>query len=83
LTLDEASFLPSGRSVDLLALNGALNELSRLDGQQGQIVELRFFGGLSIAETGRILDLSPATVKRHWTSARIWLHRELSRASHP
>lgn len=83
LTLDEAAFLPGGRNVDLVALNGALNELSRLDGQQCQIVELRFFGGLSIAETARILSISPATVKRHWTSARIWLHRELSRASNP
>jgi RNA polymerase sigma factor (TIGR02999 family) len=83
LTLDEAAFLPGGRNVDLVALNSALNELSRLDGQQVQIVELRFFGGLSIAETARMLSISPATVKRHWTSARIWLHRELSRTSHP
>jgi RNA polymerase sigma factor (TIGR02999 family) len=83
LTLDEAAFLPGGRNVDLVALNSALNELSRLDGQQVQIVELRFFGGLSIAETARMLGISPATVKRHWTSARIWLHRELSRTSHP
>ena len=81
LTLDEAAFLPGGRNIDLVALNGALNELSRLDAQQCQIVELRFFGGLTIAETARILSISPATVKRHWTSARIWLHRELSRAS--
>jgi RNA polymerase sigma factor (sigma-70 family) len=83
LTLDEAAFLPGGKNVDLVALNSALNELARLDGQQVQIVELRFFGGLSIAETARMLDISPATVKRHWTSARIWLHRELSRTSHP
>ena len=83
LTLDEAAFLPGGRNVDLVALNRALNELSRLDGQQVQIVELRFFGGLSIPETARMLGISPATVKRHWTSARIWLHRELSRTSHP
>jgi RNA polymerase sigma factor (TIGR02999 family) len=83
LTLDEAAFLPGGRSVDLVALNRALDELSRLDGQQVQIVELRFFGGLSIPETARMLGISPATVKRHWTSARIWLHRELSRTSHP
>jgi RNA polymerase sigma factor (TIGR02999 family) len=83
LTLDEAAFLPGGKNVDLVALNSALNELARLDGQQVQIVELRFFGGLSIAETARMLGISPATVKRHWTSARIWLHRELSRTSHP
>jgi RNA polymerase sigma factor (TIGR02999 family) len=83
LTLDEAAFLPGGRNVDLVALNRALDELSRLDGQQVQIVELRFFGGLSIPETARMLGISPATIKRHWTSARIWLHRELSRTSHP
>jgi len=83
LTLDEAAFLPGGKNVDLVALNSALNELALLDGQQVQIVELRFFGGLSIAETARMLGISPATVKRHWTSARIWLHRELSRTSHP
>jgi RNA polymerase sigma factor (TIGR02999 family) len=83
LTLDEAAFLPGGRNVDLVALNSALDELSRLDGQQVQIVELRFFGGLSIPETARMLGISPATVKRHWTSARIWLLRELSRTSHP
>jgi RNA polymerase sigma factor (TIGR02999 family) len=83
LILDEAAFRPGGRNVDLVALNSALNELSRLDGQQVQIVELRFFGGLSIPETARMLGISPATVKRHWTSARIWLHRELSRTSHP
>jgi RNA polymerase sigma factor (TIGR02999 family) len=83
LPLDEAAFLPGGRNVDLVALNSALNELALLDGQQVQIVELRFFGGLSIAETARMLGISPATVKRHWTSARIWLHRELSRTSHP
>ena len=82
LTLDEAAFLPGGRNVDLVALNRALDELSRLDGQQVQIVELRFFGGLSIPETARMLGISPATVKRHWTSARIWLHRELSRTLH-
>jgi RNA polymerase sigma factor (TIGR02999 family) len=83
LTLDEAALLSGGRNVDLVALNSALNELSRLDGQQVQIVELRFFGGLSIPETARMLGISPATVKRHWTCARIWLHRELSRTSHP
>ncbi len=80
LTLDEAVFLSRGRDVDLVALDGALNELSRLDTQQSKIVELRFFCGLSIAETAGILSISPATVKREWATARVWLHREMSRS---
>jgi RNA polymerase sigma factor (TIGR02999 family) len=80
VTLDEAVFLPGGKDIDLVALDCALNELSRLDGQQSQIVELRFFGGLSIAETARILGISPATVKREWATARLWLHREMRAA---
>ena len=79
LTLDDAVFLSRGNDLDLVALDDALNELSRLDAQQGNIVELRFFGGLSIAQTAQILAISPATVKREWTMARVWLHREMSR----
>ena len=81
LTLDEAVFLPGGRDLDLVALDGALNELSRLDAQQSRIVELRFFGGLSIAQTAEVLSISPATVKREWATARVWLHREMSRTA--
>jgi RNA polymerase sigma factor (sigma-70 family) len=55
--------------------------LAKLDPQQCRIVELRFFGGLSIEETSRVLGVSPATVKRHWTTARIWLHDEISRVN--
>lgn len=66
------------RPIDLLALDDALNGLAQLDPQQSRIVELRFFGGLSIEETAEVLKLSPATVKRHWETARVWLHRELS-----
>jgi RNA polymerase sigma factor (TIGR02999 family) len=81
LTLDEeAVSLPGGINLDLVALDDALNELSRLDAQQSRIVELRFFGGLSIAQTAHILSISPATVKREWATARIWLYREMSRA---
>jgi RNA polymerase sigma factor (TIGR02999 family) len=79
LTLDDASAPVKGRAVDLIALDDALNGLARLDRQQSQIVELRFFGGLSIERTAELLGLSPATVKRHWATARVWLHRELSR----
>jgi RNA polymerase sigma factor (TIGR02999 family) len=81
LTLDEAVFLRAGRDLDLVALDDALNELSRLDAQQSQIVELRFFGGLSIAQTADLLSISPATVKREWVTARVWLHREMSRTA--
>jgi RNA polymerase sigma factor (TIGR02999 family) len=80
LTFDEAVLLPGGTDVDLVALDGALNELFRLDAQQSKIVELRFFCGLSIAETAEVLSISPATVKREWATARVWLHREMSRA---
>jgi len=65
-------------SIDLTALDDALNELAKLDRQQGHIVELRYFGGLSIEETSRVLGLSPATVKRHWATARLWLHQQMS-----
>jgi RNA polymerase sigma factor (TIGR02999 family) len=81
LTLDETVFVSGGRDLDLVALDGALDELSRFDAQQSQIVELRFFGGLSIAQTAKVLGISPATVKRDWVTARFWLHREMSRSA--
>jgi RNA polymerase sigma factor (TIGR02999 family) len=83
ITLDRAVALPQKRDVDLLALDDALDELSRLDPRQGRIVELRFFGGLSIDETSEIMGISPATVKREWTTARAWLHREMSGGAGP
>jgi RNA polymerase sigma factor (sigma-70 family) len=64
--------------VDLLALDEALDGLERIDSQQRRIVELRYFGGLSIEEAAQVLGISPATVKREWRMARAWLHRELS-----
>jgi RNA polymerase sigma factor (TIGR02999 family) len=67
-------------AVDVLAVDEALTRLSLLDPQQGQVVELRFFGGLSIDETSQALSISAATVKRDWTTARAWLRRELDRA---
>lgn len=78
LTLDEQVTLPQTRSVDVVALDEALNGLAQLDQQQSRIVELRFFGGLSIDETSAVLGVSPATVKRDWATARVWLHREIS-----
>jgi len=78
LTLDDATSLVKSKSVDLVALDDALNGLAKLDPQQSRIVELRFFGGLSIEETSRALGISPATVKREWATARVWLQHEMS-----
>jgi RNA polymerase sigma factor (TIGR02999 family) len=69
----------SGSSVDLLALNEALDRLAKMDAQQSQIIELRYFGGLTIEDTSEFLGISPATVKRSWASARAWLLREMNR----
>jgi len=63
--------------VDVLALDAALEKLAALDPQQAKIVELRYFGGLTVEEAAEALDISPATVKRHWTLARAWLKQEL------
>ena len=77
LTLDPDVALPQTRDVDLVALDDALNQLAILDPQQSRLVELRFFGGLSIEETSVVLSVSPATVKREWATARAWLQREM------
>jgi RNA polymerase sigma factor (sigma-70 family) len=66
-------------NLDVIMLDDALKNLADLDPQQSLIVELRFFGGLSIEDTSEVLGVSPATVSREWTSARAWLHREISR----
>lgn len=81
MELDEsvAAAHSPNQEVDLLALDEALDRLAKLDRQQSQIVELRYFGGLSIEDTSEFLGISPATVKRSWASARAWLLREMSR----
>jgi len=81
VTLNDALLVDEGQrdGVDLVALDQALGRLADLDPGQARIVELRFFGGLSIEETAEAMALSPATVKRHWTVARAWLLRELER----
>ena len=79
LSLDEALEAPGGQGVDLVALDQALKELEQLDPQQSRIVELRYFGGLSIAETATAAGVSPATVKRDWVTARAWLRRQIGR----
>ncbi len=80
LTLDDNLAFKT-RSVDMVALDDALNELAKLDQQQCRIVELRFFGGLSIEETAQAMSLSPTTVKRHWATAKLWLHHQISRTA--
>jgi RNA polymerase sigma factor (TIGR02999 family) len=79
LTLDEAVAMPKKQELDLIAVNDALNSLAALDPRQSRIVELRFFGGLSIEETAEVLEISRATVTREWATARLWLHREMNR----
>jgi RNA polymerase sigma-70 factor (ECF subfamily) len=70
---------PAGKTdVDLLSLDAALHKLAKLDAQQSRIIELRYFAGLSIEDTSQFLGVSPATVKRSWTSARAWLLREMN-----
>lgn len=75
--LEEASLVSKDRTAEILVLDQALTRLSQVDRQQAQIVELRFFGGLSIEETAELLVISPATVKRDWSVAKAWLAREL------
>ncbi|HEY7285733.1 MAG TPA: sigma-70 family RNA polymerase sigma factor [Vicinamibacterales bacterium] len=73
---------PQARPVDVVALDDALNALAHRDAQQAQIVELRFFGGLTIEEAAEALGISPATVKRDWAMARAWLSREMRKDRH-
>ena len=77
VTLDEGLMAGGERSIDLVALDEALERLAALDPEQARLVELRFFGGLTVEETAEAMDISPATVKRHWAVARAWLAREL------
>lgn len=81
LSLDEALATAKEREIDLVALDDALQTLAKLDERQSRMVELRFFGGLSIEETSEVLGVSAPTVKREWASARAWLFREISRGS--
>src|SRR5262245_11526538 len=78
MTFDEGLIVSDERSAQVVAVHEALEELSKIDSRKGQIVELRFFGGLSIEETADVLAVSPGTVMRDWTLAKAWLHREMS-----
>ena len=81
LALDEAEEQPQAADVDIVALDDALNSLAEMDAQQSRVVELKFFGGLSIEDTAEVLGVSPSTVKRDWVTARAWLYRELDRSA--
>jgi RNA polymerase sigma factor (TIGR02999 family) len=73
--------LPINGDAELLALNDSLDELSRIDERQGKIVEMKFFGGLSAPEISEALGISRATVERDWATARVWLHRQMSKTT--
>ncbi|HEY3026544.1 MAG TPA: sigma-70 family RNA polymerase sigma factor [Pyrinomonadaceae bacterium] len=78
VTLDEAIIVADDSGTDMVALDEALNSLSELDSRQSKVVELRFFGGLTNEEVAEVLKVSEGTVRRDWTLARAWLHRELA-----
>ena len=77
VSLEEAGEVGGGRPTDLVALDDAMNALARLDPRKARVVEMRFFGGLSVEETAEVLNVSPVTVMRDWSTARAWLYREL------
>jgi RNA polymerase sigma factor (TIGR02999 family) len=78
IALDDAITFAAERDLDLFALDEALSQLETFDERQSRIIELRFFGGLSIEETAEVMKLSPATIKNEWTMARTWLYKKMS-----
>lgn len=78
VALDQAALVGADADVDLVALDDAMTALARVDPRKMQIVEMRFFGGLSVDETAEVLGISPVTVKRDWRMAKAWLYRELA-----
>jgi RNA polymerase sigma-70 factor (ECF subfamily) len=81
LSLDEALIISPEPGADLIALNDALQTLAVFDERKSKVVELRFFGGLSVEETAEVLSVSPVTVMRDWGLAKVWLLRELDKAN--
>jgi len=77
VSLEEAALVGGKRAADLVALDDAMNALARLDARKVQVVEMRFFGGLSVEETAEVLKVSSVTVMRDWSTAKAWLYREL------
>ncbi|HXC70301.1 MAG TPA: sigma-70 family RNA polymerase sigma factor [Pyrinomonadaceae bacterium] len=80
LELDEAMVISQQKAAEVIALDDALKQLALLDPQQSRIVELRFFGGLTVEEAAEVLQVSPATIKREWSTAKAWLYHELAKA---
>ena len=79
IAFDEAAVVGEGRAADLVALDDALKTLADIDPRKAQVVELRFFGGLSVEEAAEVLKVSPVTVMRDWNTAKAWLYRELAK----
>lgn len=78
VSLDEVAVVGSDRAADLVALDESMNALAQIDPRKAQVVELRFFGGLSVDETAEVLKVSSITVMRDWSSAKAWLYREMT-----
>jgi RNA polymerase sigma-70 factor (ECF subfamily) len=78
VSLNEGAAVFADGQADMVALDDAMNALALLDSRKAQIIEMRFFGGLSVEETAEVLKVSPATVRRDWSIAKVWLYRELS-----
>ena len=78
MSLEQAAVVGGDEDADLTALDDAMNALARIDSRKVRVVEMRFFGGLSVEETAEVLKVSPITVKREWRAARAWLYRELT-----
>ncbi len=83
VSLDDLQELPDSNEHDVVALSDALSGLATVDARMGQVVELRFFGGLTVAETADVLNISPETVMRDWKTAKAWLLREIGRGHTP
>jgi RNA polymerase sigma factor (TIGR02999 family) len=77
VSLDETAIVSQEKATEMIALDDALNELAKIDEQQSRVVELRFFGGLTVEETAEVLSLSSTTIKREWSAAKAWLYHEI------
>jgi RNA polymerase sigma-70 factor (ECF subfamily) len=75
--MEEAAVMSQPRAAELMALDEALEELAKLDSRKSRVVELRYFGGLSLEETAEVLEVSPMTVRRDWRAAKAWLYRRI------